>query len=63
MPHPNPCVVLLVFLFVDSEKMTFLETSDMYLIVFVIFSQYVVITLLIRQAIIAVTVTDSGNRN
>ena len=43
--------------------MMFLEMSDMYLIVFVIFSQYFVITLLIRQAIIAVTVTDSGNRN
>ena len=48
--------------FVDSEKMAFLEMFDMYLIVFVIFSQYVVITLLIHQAIIAVTVTDSGDR-
>jgi hypothetical protein len=49
--------------FVDSEKMTFLENFDMYVIVFVIFSQYVVIASLIHQAIIAVTVTDSGNRN
>ena len=35
----------------------------MYLIVFVILGQYMVITLLIHQAIIAVTVTDSGDRN
>ena len=44
-------------------KMKFLEIVDMYLIVFVIFSQYLVIALLIHQAIIAVTVTESGNRN
>ena len=43
--------------------MTFLEIVDMYFFVFDIFSPYLVITLLIRQAIIAVTVTDSGNRN
>jgi hypothetical protein len=35
----------------------------MYLIVFVTFSQHLVITLLIQQAIIAVTVTDSDDRN
>ena len=49
--------------FVDSEKMVILEVVDMYLIVFVIFSQSVVIILLIHDAIIAVTVTDSGDRN
>ena len=46
-----------------SEKITFLEIFDMYLFAFDIFNQYLVITLLIHQAIIAVTVTDSGNRN
>ena len=63
MPRPNPCVVLLALFFCDSEKMTFLEVFDMYLFVFDIFSPYLVITLSIHQAIIAVTVTDSGNHN
>jgi hypothetical protein len=43
--------------------MTIQEMFDMYLIVFVIFSQYLVIALLIHQAIIAIMVTDSGDRN
>ena len=30
-PHRNPCVVLLA-LFFDFEKMTFLEISDMYFV-------------------------------
>ena len=59
---PPPRDVFGVFCF-DSDKMTFLDIFDMYLIVFAIFSQYLVITLLIHQAIIAVTVTDSDNRN
>ena len=72
---PNPCVVLLVLLFFDSEKMTsleillvvflfvsetmtFLEMPDMYLIVFVIFSQGLVITLLIQPG----NYCGNGNR-
>jgi hypothetical protein len=62
-PHPNPYVVLLVFVFLIMNKMMFLEFVDMYLMIFVIFSQYLVIALLIHQAIIAVTITDSGDRN
>ena len=78
-PHPNPCVVLLalffdsdkmtfldiflVLFFYDSDEMMFLGIFDMYLIVFVIFSQYLFITLLIHKANMAVTVTDSGDRN
>jgi hypothetical protein len=53
----------LVLLFLYFEEMTILKCSDMYLIVFVIISQCLVITLLIHRAIIAVTVTDSGDRN
>ena len=37
---PPPRVVLRCFF--DSEKMALLEMFDMYLVVFVIFSQYVV---------------------
>ena len=62
-PPPQPLWGVVGVVFFYSEKMTFLEISDMYLIVFVIFSQYLVITLLIRQAIIAVAVTDSGDHN
>ena len=41
-PYPNvpPRVVLRCFF--DSEKMTFLDFYDMYFVVFVIFSQYLV---------------------
>ena len=65
VPPPNPCAMLWsvpagAFF---SDKMTLLENYDMYLIVFVIFNQYLIITLLIHRPIIAVTVTDSGDRN
>ena len=40
-PIPPPCVVLRSFF--DSEKMTFLDFFDMYLIIFDIISQYFVI--------------------
>ena len=43
--------------FADSVKWTLLVFFDMHLIVFDIFDQYLVITLLLYQAIIAVTVT------
>ena len=61
MPPPQPLCDVVERARRGFEKMTFLEISDMYLVD--IFSQYLVITLLIHQAIIAVTVTDSGNRN
>jgi hypothetical protein len=76
---PNPCVVILVLFFwfwdndvpgkylgvgfLDSVKLTFPDTFDMFLLAFDIFSQYLVMALLTHQAIIAVTVTDSGNCN
>ena len=41
LPQFPPRVVLRCFF--DSEKMAFLEIVDMYLVVFVIFSQYFVI--------------------
>ena len=62
-PPPQPLCSVVGVVFFDSEKIMFLDFFDMYLIVFVILSQYLVITLLIRHAIIAVTVTDSGNRD
>ena len=45
---PQPLCGVVVVVFFDSEKMTFLEIYDMYLLVFDIFSQYLVITLLIQ---------------
>jgi hypothetical protein len=62
---PNPCAMLwsVPAGFFCHEKIMFLEISDMYLFVFDIFNQYLVITLLIQPGKIAVTVTDSGNQN
>ena len=41
---PQPLCGVVGVVFFVSEKMTFLEIVDMHLIVFVIFSQYLVIT-------------------
>jgi hypothetical protein len=60
-PHPNPCAMLWSVPagdFLSSEKVTFLETSDMHLFVFDIFSKYVVIILLIQPG----NYCGNGNR-
>ena len=49
--------------FVDSVELTFLDFVNVHLVVFDNYNQYLIITLLIYQAIITVTVTDSGNCN
>ena len=38
-PPPRSCIIV----FLDSEKMTFLENVDMYLVVLVIFSYFVIL--------------------
>ena len=56
-PHQPLCGGVGVVFF-DSEKMMFLEYFDMYLIVFVIFSQYFVITLVVQPG----NYCGNGNR-
>ena len=69
---PNPCVVLVLFdsetviflnmmsasAVVACDKIVFLYMVDMYLMVFAMLSEYLMIALLIHWSIIAVTVTD-----
>ena len=48
---------------VHYDKRIFLGIADMYLIMFAVCSEYLVITLVTYQAIVAVTATDSSDHN